>query len=233
VEVTRQLIASDAVSKKLQQKQQRRLADEAKRARQKKEHRRANLITAGIAALVAIAVVVAIVLQRSGGGSTDNVGVSASEAGCADLERFESEGNQHVDAGTRVSYQANPPTTGDHWPPDTLAEPGFHEEPVDPERLVHNQEHGQIVIWYSPDAPQEVTDDLEDMVRQDGGGVNIAVPWDDIEGDDNYVLSAWDGEADEGVQRRCELASQEIWDEFRADFQGRGPEAVGIPPFSS
>ena len=63
--------------------------------------------------------------------------------------------------------------------------------------------------------------------------MNIAVPWDDIEGDDNYVLSAWDGEGNEGVQQSCELASQEIWDEFRDEFQGRGPEQVGFPTFNA
>jgi len=30
-----------------------------------------------------------------------------------------------------------------------------------------------------------------------------------------------------------ELARQEIWDEFRAEFQGRGPEQVGFPTFNA
>ena len=106
------------MSKKLHEKQQRRLAQEAKKARQKKEHRRANLITVGIAAAVAIAVVLIIVL--GGDDPVDNVGVAASEANCTERETFESEGNQHIDLGTPVQYEANPPTTGNHWPPEAV-----------------------------------------------------------------------------------------------------------------
>jgi hypothetical protein len=215
------------VSKKLHEKQQRRLAEEAKRARKKKEHRRANLITVGIAVAVAIAVVLAIVFQPED--PEDNVGVAASEANCTERETFESEGNQHVDAGTRVEYEASPPTTGNHWP-DPFADAGFSEEPIEPESLVHNQEHGQIVIWYNPDASEEILGQIEDMTEQNS--VNLAAPWDDIEEPYNYVLSAWDGENDEGVQMSCELPSQEVWDQWREDFQGRGPENVGIPTFS-
>jgi hypothetical protein len=225
------LIACVAVSKKLQKKQQRRLAEEAKRAQQRKEHRTANLITIAIAAIVAIAVGVLVAAQRDDSAPTANVGVSASEANCSELETFDSEGNQHVDAGTPVDYQANPPTTGDHWPPDQISDAGFFPEPVEPERLVHNQEHGQIVIWYSPDAPPEVIDDIEAIVTQEPE-VNIAAPWDDIEEPYNYVLTAWSGDGNQGVQMRCELASQQVWDDFREDYQGRGPEQVGIPTFS-
>jgi len=216
------------VSKKLHEKQQRRLAEQAKKARQKKEHRRANLITVGIAGAVAIAVVLLIVFQPDD--PADNVGVAASEANCSERETFESEGDQHVDLGTPVQYEANPPTTGNHWPPEAVADAGFSEELIASESLVHNQEHGQIVIWYNPDASEEILGQIEDMTEQTP--VNLAAPWDDIEDPYNFVLSAWDGENDEGVQMSCELPSQEVWDEWRRDFQGRGPEQVaGIPTF--
>ena len=217
------------MSKKLHEKQQRRLAEEAKRARQKKDHRRANLITIGIAVAVAVAVVAIIVLQEDS--PTANVGVAASEANCTERESFESEGNQHVDLGTPVNYEANPPTTGNHWPPEAVAEAGFYEEAIQPEALVHNQEHGQLVIYYNPEADQEVLDQIERLVDQERPAT-LGVPWDDIEEPYNYVLTAWDGENDEGVQMSCETPSQEVWNDWRTDFQGRGPESVGIPTFS-
>jgi len=217
------------VSKKLHEKQQRRLAEEAKRARQKKDHRRANLITIGIAVAVAVAVVAIIVFQEEG--PTANVGVAASEANCTERESFESEGNQHVDLGTPVDYEANPPTTGNHWPPEAVTEAGFHEDPVQPESLVHNQEHGQVVIYYNPEADQEVLDQIERLVDQERQAT-VGAPWDDIEEPYTYVLTAWDGESDEGVQMSCESPSQEVFNDWREDFQGRGPENVGIPTFS-
>jgi hypothetical protein len=220
------------VSKKLKEKQRRRLAEEAKKARARKEHRRANLITAGVAGLVVIAVLFLVVFQGSDESESGNVGVSASEAHCGDTETFPSEGNQHVQGNSRVDYKASPPTTGNHWPPGQEADPGFYAEPVASESLVHNQEHGQIVIWYKPDAPQEVRDQIEQLVDQ-APRVNIAAPWDDIDSPYNFTMTAWDGESNEGVQQSCELPSQEVWDEFRAEHQGRGPEQVGIPTFTA
>ena len=218
------------MSKKLHEKQQRRLAQEAKRARQKKEHRRANLITVGIAAAVAIAVVLIIVL--GGSDPVNNVGVAASEANCTERETFESEGDQHVDVGTPVQYEANPPTTGNHWPTEAIAPTGFSEEPIAAESVVHNQEHGMIAVYYNPEAPDEVLDQIEQLVDQEQTAT-VGLPWDEIEDPYNFVLTAWDGANEEGAQMSCELPSQEVWNDWRTDFQGRGPENVGTPTFSA
>ncbi len=217
------------MSKKLHEKQQRRLAQEAKRARQKKEHRRANLITVGIAAAVAITVVLIIVF--GGDDPVDNVGVAASEANCTERETFESEGDQHVDVGTPVQYEANPPTTGNHWPTEAIAPTGFSEEPIAAESVVHNQEHGMIAVYYNPEAPDEVLDQIEQLVDQEQTAT-VGLPWDEIEDPYNFVLTAWDGANEEGVQMSCERPSQEVWNTWREDFQGKGPESVGIPTFS-
>lgn len=220
------------MSKKLQQKQQRRLADEARRAQQRKSQRRANLITIGIALVVVVGVVAAVVVSRtSDSGAGPDVGVSAADARCTDIESNKSEGNKHVDQGITVDYKHNPPVTGNHWPPDAIADPGFYTDPVEPERVVHNQEHGEIVIWYKPDAPQQVIDDIQAIVEQ-SPQVNIAVPWDDIEAPNNFALTAWSGADNAGNTRLCEQVSQSVWDDFRAQFQGRGPEQVGVPTFT-
>ncbi|MGH2699555.1 MAG: DUF3105 domain-containing protein [Actinomycetota bacterium] len=217
------------MSKKLHDKQQRRLAEEARRARQKKEHRRANLITIGIAAAVALAVVAFFVF--GGDDPDENVGVAASEANCTERETFESEGNQHVDTGTPVAYEADPPTTGNHWAEPANAD--FYETEVAAEQLVHNQEHGQIVVYYNADAPQEVLDELEELVDQERN-TTLAAPWDGIEEPYNFVLTAWDGANDEGVQMSCEQPSQGVFDDWREEFQGRGPEQIpGIGTFSA
>lgn len=55
-------------------------------------------------------------------------------------------GRNHVPVGTKVTYNSNPPTSGDHWPKP--AEWGFYENPLPDERLVHNLEHGGIWISY-------------------------------------------------------------------------------------
>lgn len=219
------------MSKKLQQKQQRRLAEEARKARQRKAQRRANLITIAIAVVVLAGVSAFVFVQRNDtdGGAPD-VGGSAADANCTDITSHESEGNNHLPTGTDVEYDTNPPTTGNHWPPEEVAAPGFYTDTIEPERLVHNQEHGQIVIWYRPDAPQEIKDELQQVVEQQPEAT-IGVPWEELESPYNFALTAWSGEDNAGKIQSCEQVSQEVIDDFRARFQGRGPEAAGIPPF--
>jgi hypothetical protein len=219
------------MSKKLKEKQQRRLAEEARRARARKQHQRANLITAGVAVVVLLAVGFGVFAAQNNE-SNPSVGVAASQAGCSKRVTFPSEGNQHVPAGTKVNYKHDPPTTGNHWPPDALLpRAGFYDSAQPPEVLVHHQEHGQLVIWYRPDAPQQVRDQLKELVSE-SPEVNFAVPWDGIKAPFNFTLSAWDGADNRGVQQSCREVSQQIYDQWRTDFQGKGPEKVGTPTFS-
>jgi len=55
-------------------------------------------------------------------------------------------GRNHVPDGTKISYNSNPPTSGDHWPQP--AEWGIYLSPLPDEQLVHNLEHGGIWISY-------------------------------------------------------------------------------------
>lgn len=218
------------MSKKLEQKQQRRAAEEARREERRAAARRRNLITFGIIGVVVALVVVLIMAEQEK--ATGPVGVAAGEAGCGDIERpDEAPSASHVDDGTQVPYATNPPTSGDHWqqpagadfyPPESVGDPP-------PERAVHNLEHGQIVIWYDPEAPPEVVDDIEGYIdRQPPDQVLalLAVPYPQLEGG-NLSLAAW------GAFQTCDEVSEDVIDEFRATFQGNGPERIpGVPTFS-
>jgi hypothetical protein len=217
------------VSRKLQEKQARRLAEEQRRKEQKRTARRRNLVTIGIALLVSAVVVGLIVLER--GGDDVDTGVDRQQANCDDVQTYEDEGRDHVDDGTDVTYQTAPPTSGRHWqtpaetafyPPDSLGDPPE-------EMLVHNLEHGQIVIWYSTDAPESVLDDIENYIDAQTGQQSLgilAAPYEAIPEGYNFTVTAWT----EG--RSCERFSSEVVDAFRSRFQGRGPEQVGVPTFT-
>lgn len=49
-------------------------------------------------------------------------------------------------------YNTNPPTSGNHL--DTIGRYGFWGEDLIPELVVHNMEHGAVVIWYAPGDPE-------------------------------------------------------------------------------
>ena len=63
-------------------------------------------------------------------------------------------GRDHVAEGTRITYDTVSPTSGDHWP--TPAQCDFYEDTLPNEQIVHNMEHGQIVVSYNLAAESDV-----------------------------------------------------------------------------
>lgn len=53
----------------------------------------------------------------------------------------------HVPEGTRVDYNSNPPTSGPHY--ESFYPAGFYEEILTDEKLVHNLEHGFVIVSYN------------------------------------------------------------------------------------
>ncbi|CAN5577352.1 hypothetical protein BH20ACT21_BH20ACT21_21140 [soil metagenome] len=222
-------------SKKLQEKQRKRLAEQARKAQQSQASRRSNLVTAGIAAVVVVAVVALVLSDRP---STPSVsipdGVAASAAGCNDVEQFAEQSRDHIDVGAEHDpYNSTPPTSGPHY--GTPADPGFYPNPLEPEQLVHNLEHGQLVIWYDPQASASAVEGIQALVEdansraQRAGFVEplLAAPFEGLDSGFDYSLSGWRN------LQSCESYSRAAIDDFRAEFQGRGPEQVGVAPFGS
>ncbi len=219
------------MSKKLEQKQQRRLAEERKKDEAKREQRKKNVVTL-LVALVVMGLVAALVVSERQKASGP-VGVAADEANCGPKEEFEAPANDHVEEGTPVEYGTNPPTAGPH-----AASPGptgFFDTPQAAETLVHNLEHGQIVLWFDPAAPPQVKDDLEAVVEKQRAAT-VATPYDGLE-DYNFYMTAWNKLPDEDKEsfgtvylQGCELVSEEVINEFRREHQGKSPEPI-TPPF--
>jgi hypothetical protein len=80
--------------------------------------------------------------------------------GCTDVEEFESEGRNHTDGP--YTYEHNPPHSGDH---NAVAkEWGLYDETLDDGNVVHNLEHGHIVITHKGLSKKE-EDTLLDHAR--------------------------------------------------------------------
>ena len=217
------------MSKKLQQKQARRLAEERRKAELRRAARRRNFLTIGIAVLVAVAIGALVVSERSAENAP--IGVSESEARCSRVREFPASSREHIPEGSQHEpYNSSPPTNGPHYA--NPAQTGFYTSALPPEQLVHNLEHGQIVIWYAPDAPDEVKEDIEAVVGEEPIATAASPYEGELEG--NFALTAWLGaeQADDGgpdgagVLQTCEQVSQAVVDEFRRNFQGKSPEPV-------
>ena len=73
--------------------------------------------------------------------------------------------NTHVDNDQTVEYSTSPATSGDHWA--TPISCGFYEDGLSDERIVHNLEHGNIVVSYNLASEEEV-DRLRDALESIG-----------------------------------------------------------------
>ncbi|MCC7358718.1 MAG: DUF3105 domain-containing protein [Anaerolineales bacterium] len=126
-----------------------------------REHRRRRLIIGGwaAAALVFVGVLGYLIWQE---------GQPAPQPG----EVFPIMAAGHISVGQpHDPYNSDPPTSGQHY--ETAVQAGFYDvAPVD-EYLVHNLEHGHIIIWYnctglSDDACLALKDQIRDVMGRAG-----------------------------------------------------------------
>lgn len=171
--------------------------EQLKQDRRKQQHRRVTgkRVTPGwvAPAIVAGFVVVAIFGLRAAGvfeppppaitpppaTAIEKVGTQSPDAG-----------NAHVPEGQRVQYAQLPPASGNHW---TLPHAGWgvKDGAVDDERVVHNLEHGGIVISYKGLSPDDLAS-LKTLVRRLNGGAYPKVVLRAYDRMDNGIaLTAW------------------------------------------
>ena len=95
---------------------------------------------------------------------------------------------------------SNPPAGGPHWaggcPRDPLeagecgpAAWGIYRDPWPPATLVHNMEHGGMVVWYNTTG-QAVIDDLEDFANSNRDKFLVLTPYPEME-DESVAITIW------------------------------------------
>jgi len=105
----------------------------------------------------------------------------------ANVETFPDQGQVHIDTTDPVpDYNSDPPTSGPHAV--AAAACGIYREAVPDINLVHDLEHGVIVIYYNPESAADARGDLENFARDAATHV-IVVPREGME--DPIVLTAW------------------------------------------
>jgi hypothetical protein len=171
------------------------------------------------AILVLGAVVLLIFFLFGGGGSGDGrIGTRIPEAG-----------RTHIAEGTQGSgYTSVPATSGAHWSSADSPGPwGVYTDPQPQERLVHNLEHGGVVIWYQPallDAEDLAT--LTTFVRQQVTTEQykvILAPWSGANFGHAIAVTAWDW------LLYLDTADLDQVRAFIGDHYGDAPESQGGP----
>ena len=177
------------------------------------DSRRALMILAAIGLLgLAMLGGVLIWLSQRGGGDSQEVAEAMRAAGCT-YQTMKAEGREHVRDGTTVKYKVLPPTSGNHYAVPVVW--GAYDAPVEEERVVHNLEHGGIVIQYGKDVPQATVDELRQEYQSDPNGLVLA-PLPSL--GNQIAFTAWTHLA------KCRSFDKDAFETFRDAFRAKGPE---------
>ena len=148
-----------------------------------------RLLAIGGVLLVGV-VIIALVLL-TGGSPNQNAG-----------ETLPNDGQEHVPNGTTCRspaapcgadpYSSVPGASGPHWEPSGVANWGVYATPQNESQVIHNLEHGGIVIWYDP----ALVDDAEisELASYVEGQVQSG-----ISGRYKFILSPWGGNVELGA----------------------------------
>jgi Protein of unknown function (DUF3105) len=178
-----------------------------------------------LAAVIAAGAVLAAVVL--GGGSAD---ATLRDAGCTIVKK-PAQGRQHVaEVAEDFEYNTFPPTTGPHNATPAIYD--FYSDPVEPARLVHNLEHGSIVVQYGEDVSDSTVSQIRDWYLGNPDGIIVA-PLQGLK--DKLALTAWtspdaapgqEARPGEGIAATCPGFDQKAFDAFTDEYGFRGPERV-------
>ena len=140
------------------------------------------LIVGGV---LVLGVIVFIIVLVFGGTAGPRVGVQQVDAGGGHIENGSAGG----------PYSSVPATSGQHW--TTPANWGVYTpaNPAVESQVIHNLEHGGIVIWYQSTATQEDIDALTQFTQQALNSSTYKVilsPWNGQDFGHPIAVTAWD-----------------------------------------
>jgi hypothetical protein len=223
---------------------------ERREAQARAAQQRKRLVAIGAALGVAVAAVAVVVVLAAGGGNDGPGGTrgggdlfpdggsvpeqkvfdlpKAAAAAACKLESNPATSRAHTtDINQRVKYKQNPPNSGRHY--ETPAEDGLYLKAPPDVTLVHEQEHGRVVVWVKPGLPRSVREQIRALFDEDSYQT-VVVPRRNMP--DPIVATAWGRDPTPlgtGYTLACPKWDENVIDAIRAfrdEHRSNGPEAV-------
>lgn len=164
-----------------------------KSVRRRQATRRAVQI--GVVAALAAGVFLFLTRVSAPGNIAEGALQAADAAGCGDVETPVSgtPDRTHLDPGEPFNYGQQPAVAGAHDPSPLPPQPHVYEAPVEETRAVHNLEHAYVLIYYRPDGPDALPDDvvrnLQGLARSEEKV--IMAPYPSLQDGTVLALAAW------------------------------------------
>ena len=202
----------------------------ARREAERRRRQRSLAWTAGV--LVVVVAVVGLILYQGRDRSTKLTRPSATAlasatkaAGCSAVQQFPQAGRNHIAADVQPkNWNSNPPTSGDH-----LGVPlnrGVYKDQQDERAIVHNLEHGYVVIQYK-NLPADQVSKLTKLAEGLQGQKLILAPWSGLP-KDGVALTAWQR------LQTCQQANVDVVSAFVNDLMlPGGSKSVAPEPLAA
>ena len=129
------------------------------------------------------------------------------------------EGMVHVQEGTRVLYQSNPPASGNHWA--IPLRDGIYDVEKPDEAAIHSLEHGRVWITYKPDIGQRAVEALKDAVKGQSGVMMSSR----VANETDIALAAWTRLDTFNLSEDGMFDARRVKD-FILRYRNKGPEYV-------
>jgi hypothetical protein len=209
--------------------------------------RRRTILFALAGSGVGLLIVIVAYIALSGGGkstsgtkgvSDGNVAPLMKTAACTfkTVNAYVPKGQStHVNSLTqKLPWNTDPPSNGQHYP--AWAVWGFYTETINPRQVVHNEEHGGVILWWGAKVSQAIVAQLREFYDEqpDGGfgtpypklGTKVAITaW---TGDPaKYQTNGYFGQGHIAICPTYTAATKTAFEAFRKAYRGHGPE--GIP----
>ena len=167
----------------------------AARRLEEKRRRQRTILWSAVAVLSLLALIGLIVFMGRDEPQAENQPVTEQAraagreaAGSEGVKTFPVAGQDHIAANEQPdNWNSNPPTSGDHLV--TPLPPGVYDSDQDMRALVHNQEHGYVVILYKG-IPADQVDQLRQFVEARNGSKLVLAPWSGLDSN-GVALTAW------------------------------------------
>ena len=126
----------------------------------------------------------------------------------------------------RSSTTPTPPSNGSHYFSPAIWD--FYTTAANPIQVVHNEEHGGVIIWWGDKVPQATVEKLHDFYNESPNGM-LGTPYPKL--GNKVAITAWTapaGGTGEGRVAVCTAFNEDAFTAFRDAFRGKGPERFPV-----
>jgi hypothetical protein len=178
--------------------------------------------------IVLLGAVIALIALTTGGGKASAAAAATAmrEAGCT-LKTVRATSRKHVTSlDAKIKYNTDPPSNGTHYYLPAVWD--FYTTEAAPIQVVHNQEHGGVILWWGDKVPSSTVDELRAFYDASPDAM-VGTPYAKL--GNKVAITAWTsppGGMGQGHVAECPSFNEKAFKSFRDAYRGKGPERYPI-----